>query len=221
MFAELIVAALLGTFALFFPTFKALMTSQVSIPIWLLIVVLGAAALLYRVRERSLLAQKPHPSEPASDPRKSDDGVTQEPAATGAGRYPSYLDVADPTPERERVYVREESPKAILDAVEAIPPLNRWKVAQELYSGRWIKCAGHVREIRGDDRLTDDLYSVMVLAEQGGFLIVTFSIAERAKVEVLWVGDRVSVVGQILQVVTSVGRHVEVVHPTVTRLGSS
>jgi hypothetical protein len=184
-----------------------------SVPVWVLLLTAVVVALIAkRARARA-------PAIPSDEGRVMTQGGQDAGALSVAEprpwRYPKFMKVPPLPPERERVYVRAGSPDELLASLAAIPPLQRRKVAHDLYAGRWIRFPAVVETLQADDH--DGLYTVFVAHGKRMMITVTFPADRLAHVEPLRPGDRVTVDGQIREFDDFDPGSFEVVHATITR----
>ncbi len=95
-----------------------------------------------------------------------------------------------------RQYVREKSPKELIETLAQLPPLDVERVGEQLYRGKWARWSGALVDISDDD----DCYSLGIRAVGGGFFHVTIRLDDRHTIDHLRPGDHITVDGQIVGV---------------------
>jgi hypothetical protein len=131
----------------------------------------------------------------------------EEPPLALGQEYPPELRVSG-LPD-ERVDARA-TPAEIARFMRQVPPLNREKVGDEVFRGKWVRWPARVMGV--EDR--GYCLSVCLIAVDGESISASFAPWERSRVEALRDGDSVTVDGQITRVR---GHGVELVRATFSR----
>lgn len=102
---------------------------------------------------------------------------------------------------RPRIRVKETRAREVMEAVRALPPLQRKGFVKQAYAGRWVRWSGVVQNVFPPELLRRS-YSLLVAEEQGSIRSCSILVprSERASLELLREDETVLFEGRIRSV---------------------